>query len=115
LKHLLIQHFGEKIMCSYPKEKNKSQLTFLLSAQMPEFVDKIETTTILKRRADLLWMVYSKFQFDIDKFFDQHNLKISLTKCQASCPKEWEVFSVVLCQHTKHLWKCKGRVMSSSW
>jgi hypothetical protein len=42
LKHLLIQHFGEKIRFSYPKEKNKSQLVLLSGAQMPELWTRFE-------------------------------------------------------------------------
>lgn len=42
---------------------------------MPEVVDKIRASNILKVCADLLWKAYSEYHFDVDiKFCDEHSL-----------------------------------------
>jgi hypothetical protein len=80
LRHLLIQHSG-----GIPRKRINHRLVFPPSAQTPEAVDKIPATGILKVSSDLLC---SEYPYEVhNRFCDECDLKISVTKYQASRSK----------------------------
>ena len=80
VKNVLIDHFGENIGFSYPKQKNRSAMVFCAKMTKSEMADVIRSdrTSIMKQSATELRTSLKKIDFELkDKYCDENDLRTS--------------------------------------
>lgn len=93
VKTLLIKHYGEEIMFTYPKERCKSQLVFSSSTNVTNTVDKIWTTDVMKECAEEIQKEIENYDFKLDNVIcDTEEIEKSCKHFQENRPQLFDSF-----------------------
>ena len=93
LKQLLINHLGEEICFTYPKDKTKSQMFFSSKLAIASLAENIRTCDSIKLCAEQLRQECKDFDFSLTgKCCDVTDLSKSMEKYDSSRPERWKTF-----------------------
>ena len=89
LKKMLINHFGEEICFTYPRDRQKSQMFFSSKIISTDVVEMLRSTDV-KVCAEKLKKECEEFSFGIsDAYLDAHGIKLSLKEYEENRPESW--------------------------
>ena len=77
LKKMLINHFEEEICFTYPRDKQKSQISSKITST--DVVEMLRSTDVVKVFSEKLKKECEEFSFGLsDTYLDAHDIKLSL-------------------------------------
>lgn len=103
LKHMLVDHFGEEICFTYPKDRNKSQMFFSSKISSVSLSEKIRAFDCVKLCAEKLRKECLDYDFGLTgKFGDANDLTLSMYDYESGRPENWKIFfDKLLPSHSK--------------
>ena len=104
VKRMLINHFGDTICFTYPKEVRKSQMFFSSKICSVDTVETLRSNDPVKVCATKLRKECEEFDFLLtSSYCNANDLKISIDHYNTHRPETWEVFLNTLFPYRKEV------------
>ena len=85
MKAILIDHFGEDLVFTYPRDKKKSQMFYLARVQIEDVIETICAKDWIEMCPKKLRSEWQKFYFGLDKSFRYaSNLQYGIEKLEST-------------------------------
>ena len=102
LKNLLVDHYGENICFTYPRNRQKSQMFYSANIKCADMAEFKRSSNSIKECAEQLRGECKEFEFDLEGTYNlADNCEISYEKLMTSLPDSWVKFFNALFPHTK--------------
>ena len=99
---MLIDHFGEEICFTYPRDRQKSPTFFSSKITSTNVVEMLRSTDVVKVCAEKLEKECEEFSFGLsDTYLDAHDIKLSLKEYEENRPESWTILFDTLFSHRK--------------
>ena len=99
---MLLEHYGEKICFTYPRDVTKSQVFFSTKICSGDVIETLRSTDSINICAERLHAECKQFDFKLDSTLNKPNdLKLSLEHYQLNHPEAWTLFLQTLCPSEK--------------
>ena len=97
---MLIDHFGDTICFTYPKDRRKSQMFYSTDIKYTHVAEKFRSTDTIKVCKERLRHECYKFEFHLEGTYNSaEDCNISYETYTASRPQSWEMFFNILFPH----------------
>ena len=107
LKKMLINHFGQEICFTYPRDRQKSQMLLSSNITSTDVVEMLRSTDVVKACAEKLKKECEEFSFGLsDTYLDAHDIELSLKEYEENRPESWTIFFDTLfsyCKRSEHI------------
>ena len=93
LKNMLIDHYGDTICFSYPRDRTKSQMFYSTNITREEVAERLRSTDTIKVCADQLCDDLKRYEFELEETYNlAEDCHLSYLKFVMNRPQSWVKF-----------------------